>query len=115
MLPMRPRPVRVLPIAGRIDGMDDRRMLWKVVGLVSGAAAGAATRAALRSGWRRARGSDPPANPASPQTSWPEALTWAAASGVAIAVTRLVAQRGAAEAWRAGTGSYPAALETVTP
>jgi hypothetical protein len=90
-------------------------MLWKVVGLASGAAAGAATRAALRAGWKRARGTDPPANPASPSTSWSEALIWAVASGVAMAVTRLVAQRGAAEAWRASTGSYPAGLETVTP
>ncbi len=90
-------------------------MLWKVVALASGAAAGAATRAALHAGWRRARGTDPPANPASPRTSWPEALIWAAASGVAMAVTRLVAQRGAAEAWRARTGSYPTALETVSP
>ena len=40
---------------------------------------------------------------------------WAAASGVAMAVTRLVAQRGAAEAWRASTGTYPAGLETVSP
>ena len=93
----------------------DRRLLWKVVGLASGAAAGAATRAALHAGWRRARGSNPPANPASPSTSWSEALIWAAASGVAMAVTRLVAQRGAAEAWRAKTGSYPAGLETVGP
>ena len=90
-------------------------MLWKVVGLASGAAAGAATRTALRTGWRRARGSEPPANPASPSTSWPEALIWALASGVAMAVTRLVAQRGAAEAWKASTGSYPAGLETVSP
>ena len=90
-------------------------MLWKVVGLASGAAAGAATRAALRTGWKRARGSEPPANPASPSTSWPEALIWALASGVAMAVTRLVAQRGAAEAWKASTGSYPAGLETVSP
>ena len=90
-------------------------MLWKVVGLASGAAAGAVTRAALRTGWKRARGSEPPANPASPSTSWPEALIWALASGVAMAVTRLVAQRGAAEAWKASTGSYPAGLETVSP
>ncbi len=95
--------------------MDDRRILWKVVALASGAAAGAATRTLLHAGWRRTKGSEPPANPASPSTTWPEALIWAAASGVAMAVTRLVAQRGAAEAWKASTGSYPAGLETVSP
>ena len=85
--------------------MADRRLLWKVVGLLSGGAAGAATRALLHAGWRWAKGSDPPANPASPSTGWSKALAWAVASGVAIAVTRLVAQRGAAEALRASTGS----------
>jgi hypothetical protein len=95
--------------------MADRSLMWKAVGLASGAAAGAATRAALHAGWKRARGSDPPANPAAPGTSWSEAVIWAASSGVAMAVIRLVAQRGAAEAWRASTGSYPAGLETVSP
>jgi NADPH:quinone reductase-like Zn-dependent oxidoreductase len=95
--------------------MADRRILWKVVGSLSGAAAGAATRALLRAGWRRTKGGDPPTNPASPSTRWSEALIWAAASGVAMAVTRLVAQRGAAEAWRAGAGEYPPGLETVSP
>ncbi len=85
------------------------------MGSVAGIAAGSATRAALRAVWRRTRGGNPPTNPAAPSTRWSEALTWAAASGVAMAVTRLVAQRGAAEAWRAKTGSYPAGLETVTP
>jgi hypothetical protein len=32
-----------------------------------------------------------------------------------MAVTRLVAQRGAAEAWKKGTGAYPPGLETVSP
>jgi NADPH:quinone reductase-like Zn-dependent oxidoreductase len=95
--------------------MADRRLVWKAVGSVSGIAAGSATRALLRASWRRTRGGDPPTNPASPSTKWSEALIWAAASGVAMAVTRLIAQRGAAEAWKATTGRYPAGLETVSP
>lgn len=39
----------------------------------------------------------------------------AASSGVAMAVTRLVAQRGAAEAWKKEMGTYPPGLETVSP
>ncbi len=93
----------------------DRELLWKVVGGLSGVAAGAVTRLALQKSWRRVKGSDPPANPAAPGTAWSEAIGWAAASGVAIAVTRLVAQRGAAGAWKATTGRYPEALESVTP
>jgi hypothetical protein len=95
--------------------MADRRLLWKAVGSLSGAAAGAATRKLLLVAWRRTRGSDPPTNPAAPGTRWSEALIWAASSGVALAVTRLVAQRGAAEAWKAKTGTYPPGLETVSP
>jgi len=95
--------------------MTDKRVWWKVVGSVSGIAAGMATKALLRGAWRKARGGDPPANPAAPGTSWKEALVWAASSGVAMAVTRLVAQRGAAEAWKAELGSYPPGLETVSP
>lgn len=95
--------------------MADRRMLWKVVGALSGVAAGSATRALLRAGWRKTKGGDPPTNPAAPGTRWSEAVTWAAASGVAMAVTRLVAQRGAAETWKAKTGGYPPGLETVSP
>lgn len=94
---------------------DRRELLWKAVGALSGMVAGAATRALLRAAWSRAKGGDPPTNPASPSTRWSEALVWAAASGVALAVTRLVAHRGAAEAWKATTGSYPAGLEEVGP
>ncbi len=95
--------------------MARQQILWKGVGAVSGAVAGTATRKALTATWRRVRGGDPPTNPASPQTQWSEALIWAVSSGVAMAVTRLIAQRGAAEAWRAKTGSYPEGLETVSP
>ena len=95
--------------------MKDKRVLWKVVGTVVGILSGMATRTVLRSVWRKVRGGDPPTNAAAPGTSWNEALMWAAASGVAMAVTRLVAQRGAAEAWKAETGTYPPGLEEVSP
>jgi len=94
---------------------DKRELLWKLVGMLSGLVAGTATRSLLRAGWRRTKGGDPPTNPASPSTGWSEAVAWAVASGVALAVTRLVAQRGAAEAWKKSTGSYPPGLETVSP
>lgn len=80
---------------------------WKIGSGLTGVAAGWATRSVLRAVWRKAKGEQPPENPASPETTWPDALLWAIGSGVALAVTRLVAQRGAAEAWHAATGSYP--------
>jgi len=88
---------------------------WKVVGAVSGMAAAKSARKALVAGWRKTVGDDPPTNPASPATTWGEALAWAAASGIAIGVARLIAQRGAAATWRKATGSYPPGLEDVSP
>ena len=93
----------------------DKRLLWKVVGTVSGLVAGMATKSLLRLVWKRLRGGDPPSNPAAPGTSWAEALAWAASSGVALAVSRLIAQRSAAEVWKAKGGSYPPGLEDVSP
>jgi hypothetical protein len=91
----------------------DQRLAWKAVGAASGFAAGALARKVLTAAWQRTTGGDPPASPASPRTTWLQALTWAATSGIAIAISRLVAQRGAAAAGRATTGAYPAGLDEV--
>ena len=96
-------------------GSDREGQLWRAVGVGAGLVAGLVARKALERLWFATRGQEPPSNPASSDTTWGEALAWAAASGVALAVTRLVAQRGAADAWRAFTGSYPDQLEAVRP
>ena len=88
-------------------------LLWKATALAAGAAAGGAHAARAAGVWRGVKGGEPPVNPAARRTSWPEALSWAASSGVALAVSRLVAQRGAAAAWKAKTGSNPPGLEDV--
>jgi len=92
---------------------DHETQLWKLVGVGAGLGAGLIARKGMERVWLVVRGEEPPSNPASSTTNWTEALIWAAASGVALAVTRLVAQRGAAEAWRAFTGSYRENLEVV--
>ena len=89
-------------------------MAWKAVALAAGGASAFATRRLMRAAWKGAKGDDPPSNPASRSTTGGEALGWAVASGVAMAVTRLIAQRGAAAAWKAKKGSYPRALEDVS-
>lgn len=90
-------------------------MMWKAVATLAALVAGTATRQLMQTVWQRTARREPPTNPASPKTTWPEAIGWAAASGVAIAVGRLVAQRGVAGAWKAAAGSYPEGLETVGP
>jgi hypothetical protein len=96
------------------DQMKDSDLAWKAVALAAGAASAFVTRRVIRSAWKGAKGGEPPTNPASRLTTWPDAFGWAVASGVALAVTRLIAQRGAAAAWKASTGSYPRALEDVS-
>ena len=89
------------------------KVLWKLVGILTGLAAAKTGRSVMDKAWARTKGGEPPRNPAAPGTTWSEALTWAVASGVAVAIARLFATRGAAAAWRKGTGHLPPGLEEV--
>ena len=66
-----------------------------------------------RSG-RGAPATTPPANPAAPGTSWPEALGYAVASGAAMGLARMLATRKAAGYYRKSTGHLPPGMEEVT-
>jgi len=94
--------------------MNRSDIAWKAVTLGTGALSAYATRQALGAVWKNVKGGGPPPNPASRSTSWPEALAWATVSGIAMALGRLLAQRGAAAAWKAKTGGYPRALEKAS-
>ena len=88
-----------------------QRRLWEVFAFASGAAAAAACRRGMTALWRMSRHQDPPENPASRGVHWRDALIWWISLGVGAAVSRLVAQRGAAAAWQAATGSQPPGLD----
>ena len=88
---------------------------WKVIGTGGAILAGMMARKALVALWTRsARMPNPPTNPASRTTSWGEALAWTVASGLVVAVARLLAERGAAAGWEKAMGSLPPGLEEVT-
>ncbi len=70
-----------------------------------------AARKAMEASWRRRQGTDPPRNPASPDTTWGQAILWTIVSGVGIALARLVAERAAAGLFTRRTGHLPAELE----
>jgi hypothetical protein len=89
-------------------------MSWRIVGRICAVLAGIAARKALMAGWRRASGHNPPANPAVPGTSWPEAIAFAVASGAAIGLARMLATRKAAGYYRKSTGHLPRGMEEVT-
>lgn len=52
-----------------------------------------------------------PENPADPETSWREALVWSLASGMAIGIARMLAERGAAAGWHKFMGYNPTRLK----
>ena len=90
-----------------------QKLGWKIVGGLAGLLAATLTKKAITAVWRSTKHADPPSNPAAPDTSWPEAMTWAVSTGVALGVARLVAARGAAAGWEKATGSLPPGLKEV--
>ncbi len=83
----------------------------QLIGIATGVVTRKVSMIVLDKVWRKAKKSEPPADPASPGTPWLEALTWAAASGVAVGVGRLVATTGAATARLKLTGKAPEGME----
>ncbi|MBA2390742.1 MAG: DUF4235 domain-containing protein [Geodermatophilaceae bacterium] len=88
---------------------------WKVLGYGFAIPAGIVVRKGISAAWTAAMGSDPPKNPEAPGTQWKEAIAWAAASGVAITVARMVAADGAARVYKTLTGHLPPGLEGSGP
>ena len=85
--------------------------IWTVLSLVSALLAAALAKKALDAGWKLSTGKEPPENPAHPDTSMGEAIAWATASGVAIGVARMLAQRKAADYYTKSTGHLPPDLQ----
>jgi hypothetical protein len=83
------------------------RLVYRLVGTVVAVPVTFAVRRALRAVWKRSRGTEPPKSPTAPGTDWKEALTWAAASATALAVSEIIASRGVARAYQALTGRTP--------
>lgn len=87
--------------------------MFKLVGALSAITAGLLAKKAMEEAWRKRRGTDPPINPAGPDTTWGQAIAWTLVSGVGIALARLIAERAAAGAWARRTGHRPPGLERV--
>jgi hypothetical protein len=87
----------------------------KLVGIGVGIATRKASKKVLDKVWLKTKHTEPPADPASPHTPWPEALSWAVASGIAYGVSRLVATKGVATAKVKLTGKVPEGMEGPGP
>ncbi|MFP4623311.1 MAG: DUF4235 domain-containing protein [Gemmatimonadota bacterium] len=91
------------------DFMDEEKA-WNLVALASATVAGIAVRNLLETGWEALRRDEPPQNPAARSVGWADALAWTVATGAAVGVGRLLAQRSAAAGWKRVKGRYPKGL-----
>lgn len=80
---------------------------WKTVTIGLGALAALVTQRSFEVLWKTVRGSAPPKVAADRSSPLPEALSWAVATGVGVAVFRLLAVRTAAAVWEAAVHEPP--------
>lgn len=85
--------------------------LFSAFSLAAALGAAAVAKKGLNTSWRAATGKNPPANPADPDVSLPEAVMWAALSGTLIGVARMLATRRAASYYARSTGHLPPQLQ----
>ncbi len=84
---------------------------WTIFSLMSALVAAALAKKAIDQTWRIVTGKRPPENPADPDVHIWEAVLWAALSGTAVGLTRMLAQRRAATYYTRATGHLPADLQ----
>jgi len=80
---------------------------WTVFSLASALGAAAVTKKLVDKSWKTATGKQPPENPADPDVEIWEAVAWAAVSGTAVGLARMLAQRRAASYYARSTGHLP--------
>ncbi|HUG00553.1 MAG TPA: DUF4235 domain-containing protein [Longimicrobiales bacterium] len=81
--------------------------VWEGGSMLAAGLAGLAAHQLLKVVWRESQGEEPPENPAASGVTWPAALGWAVASGVAIGLAHVLTRRGATAAFRAMSGGDP--------
>ncbi|NYJ01071.1 hypothetical protein HNR19_001769 [Nocardioides thalensis] len=93
----------------------DSSKVWSVFSLAAALGGAAVARKALDAGWKAGTGKQPPENPADPDVQIWEAVAWAATTGAAVALVRMLAQRKAANYYLKSTGELPPPLRKDTP
>ena len=94
-----------------IEDIMEEDHAWNLVAMVSATLAGIAVRNLLETGWEMVKHDEPPENPAARSVDWGDAIAWTVASGVAVGIGRMLAQRGAAAGWKKVKGHYPRGLD----
>ena len=81
---------------------------WRLLGTAAALAACAVATKVVGVGWRAVSGREAPTDPSEvDETSWGEALLYAAILGLAVGAARVVAERMAAQYYRKSTGHLP--------
>lgn len=88
---------------------DDQDSTYRALSTTAAIGAGIVTRSLLKRVWTDTTGEQPPNDPSDPSVAWSEALTWAAAAGVAVGVGRVVGRRLAAGAYQKVSGKQASA------
>jgi hypothetical protein len=89
----------------------NKSLVWSAASVAAAFAGVAIAKFLLNLIWRTATGKKPPTNPTNPEVDPGEAITWAVASGAAIALARILATRRAAQYYARSTGHLPPGLE----
>lgn len=84
--------------------------VWSAMALVSGLGAAKLTNLVLTRTWKAGTRRNPPANPADPDVQLWEAVAWSAVTGAVVSLTKMYAQRRAANYYVKSTGALPPQL-----
>jgi hypothetical protein len=87
--------------------MQVQKYTWKAIAVGTGALTGFATQRVIELMWTALRGSRPPKLAADRSSPWPDAVSWAVATGIGVGVARLLAVRTAAVLWEAAVHAPP--------
>ncbi len=86
--------------------------VWKVLSAGSAMLAATVAEKVVGAGWRYAAGKPAPSDPNHPEdSSWQEAVLFAALTGLAVGAARVAATRKAAQYYANSSGHLPAALQ----
>lgn len=86
---------------------NNNAVAWKLLAAGGAVAGTVVTRKLVGTLWRATTGSEPPANPENPDTTWSQALAFAMLTGALAGALKLVLTRKAASSWRSATGALP--------
>jgi hypothetical protein len=80
---------------------------YKLLAMVASLLGALVARKLLTTTWKLASGKEPPENPAHPTVTWPEAVSWAVASGAVVGLARLIAQKKVADSFHRSAADTP--------